>query len=109
MKLFSRFALMSMLLVPGVAMAAEAGHGHDAATAGGPMWLSAIQFVSSIVVFLILLAGWCLLARAIGTNRRVTDALERIEHWLVPAVFIGLGLYILIESGVVPRLIGVLT
>jgi len=63
----------------------------------------------TIVVFLILLAGWCLLARAIGTNRRVTDALERIEHWLVPAVFIGLGLYILIESGVVPRLIGVLT
>lgn len=57
MKLSARFALMSMLTLPGVAVAAEAGHGHaDAATAGGPMWLSAIQFVSSIVVFLIVFA-----------------------------------------------------
>lgn len=68
-----------------------------------------LDTVVTILVFLVLLAGWCLLARAIGTNRRVTEALEKIEHWLVPAVFIGLGLYILIESGVVPRLIAVLT
>lgn len=64
--------------------------------------------VVTIVVFLLLVAVWCLAARAIGTNRRVTEALERIEHWLVPVVFIGLGLYILIGSGVVPRLIEVL-
>ena len=64
--------------------------------------------VVTIVVFLLLVAVWCLAARAIGTNRRVTEALERIEHWLVPVVFIGLGLYIMIGSGVVPRLIEVL-
>lgn len=63
----------------------------------------------TIVVFLLLVAIWCLVARAIGTNKRVIELLERIEHWLVPVVFIGLGLYILIESGVVPRLIDVLT
>ena len=62
----------------------------------------------TIVVFLVLVAAWCALGRAIGTNRRVTEALERIEHWLVPVVFIGLGLFILVESGVVPRLIDVL-
>ncbi len=64
--------------------------------------------VITIVVFLLLVTVWCLAARAIGTNRRVTEALERIEHWLVPVVFIGLGLYIMIGSGVVPRLIEVL-
>lgn len=67
-----------------------------------------LDTVIMIAVFLILLAAWCLLARSIGTNRKVTEALERIEHWLVPAVFIGLGFYILIESGVVPRLVGIL-
>ena len=46
--------------------------------------------------------------RLIGTNKAVTEALERVEHWLVPAVFIGLGLFILIESGVIVRLIEVL-
>jgi cadmium resistance transport/sequestration family protein len=61
--------------------------------------------VVMIVVFLILVAVWCLIARWVGTNKAVTEALEKIEHWLVPAVFIGLGLYILVESGVVVRLI----
>lgn len=68
-----------------------------------------LDTVITIAVFLILVAVWCVIARVIGTNGRVTEALERIEHWLVPAVFIGLGLYIIIESGVVPRLIDVLT
>ncbi len=60
--------------------------------------------VVTIIVFLLLVGVWCLIARLVGTNTRVTEALERIEHWLVPAVFIGLGLYILIDSGVVARL-----
>lgn len=57
-----------------------------------------------IGVFLILVAVWCAAGRLIGTREAVTDALERVEHWLVPAVFIGLGLFIVMESGVVPRL-----
>jgi cadmium resistance transport/sequestration family protein len=65
--------------------------------------------VVTIIVFLLLVAVWCLIARFVGTNKKVTEALEKIEHWLVPAVFIGLGLYILIESGVILRLIQVLT
>ena len=57
------------------------------------------DIIVTIAVFLILLAAWCLLARAIGTNEKVTEAVEKVEHWLVPIVFIGLGIFILIESG----------
>jgi cadmium resistance transport/sequestration family protein len=64
--------------------------------------------VVTIAVFLILVAVWCLVARFVGTNKTVTEGLEKVEHWLVPAVFIGLGLYILIESGVIARLIDAL-
>lgn len=46
------------------------------------------------------LTGW-----AEGTHKKVAVALKRVEHWLPSAMFIGLGLYIIIESGVVPRLI----
>lgn len=67
--------------------------------------LPVLDTVVTIAVFLLLVAVWCLVARAIGTNKKVVELLERVEHWLVPVVFIGLGLYILIESGVVPRLI----
>lgn len=60
--------------------------------------------VVTIVVFLILVAVWCALGRVVGTNPKVTETLEKIEHWLVPVVFIGLGLFILASSGAVPRL-----
>ena len=71
--------------------------------------VSPTDTVITVVVFLLLVAVWCVAGRAVGTHPKVTETLERVEHWLVPAVFIGLGLYIIIESGVVPRLIGVLT
>lgn len=61
-----------------------------------------------IVVFLILVAVWCAAGRLIGTHKAVTETLERVEHWLVPVVFISLGLFILIESGVIVRLFEVL-
>ena len=60
--------------------------------------------VVMIGVFLLLVPVWCGAGRLIGTHEAVTDALERVEHWLVPAVVIGLALFILIESGVVLRL-----
>ena len=61
-----------------------------------------------LVVFLILVAVWCAAGRLIGTHKAVTETLERVEHWLVPVVFIGLGLFVLIESGVIVRLFEVL-
>lgn len=64
--------------------------------------------IITLIVFLVLVAVWCVVARLVGTNKTVTEALEKIEHWLVPAVFIGLGLYILIDSGVIVRLIDTL-
>jgi len=71
--------------------------------------ISPTDTVLTIVVFLLLVAVWCVAGRAVGTHPKVTETLERVEHWLVPTVFVGLGLYIIIESGVVPRLMGVLS
>jgi len=70
--------------------------------------ISPVDTAITIVVFLALVGVWCIAGRLIGTNKTVTETLERIEHWLVPAVFIGLGLFIIIESGVIPRLIALL-
>lgn len=60
----------------------------------------------TVIVFLALVAVWCALGKIIGTHHKVVETLEKIEHWLVPAVFIGLGLTILIGSGSLQRLIG---
>ncbi|WP_435737711.1 MULTISPECIES: cadmium resistance transporter [unclassified Cellulosimicrobium] len=70
--------------------------------------ISTTDALVTIAVFLLLLALWCLLARAIGTNEKVTEGLEKVEHWLVPVVFIGLGVFILIESGTLAHIASLL-
>ncbi|MFI6428609.1 cadmium resistance transporter [Promicromonospora sp. NPDC050880] len=70
--------------------------------------MSTTDTLITIAVFLVLLALWCLLARIVGTNETVTEALEKVEHWLVPVVFIGLGVFILIESGTLAHIASLL-
>jgi cadmium resistance protein CadD (predicted permease) len=51
----------------------------------------------TIAVFAVLVAVWCLTASWLGAHRRVIAVVERYGHWLVPVVFIGLGLVILVR------------
>jgi cadmium resistance protein CadD (predicted permease) len=50
-------------------------------------------------LFLALTALWCAVGALLGSHRAVIATLGRITHWLVPAVFIAVGLLILITSG----------
>lgn len=68
--------------------------------------MSMLQATTTIVVFLIMVALWCGISRLVGTRDTVVDGLEKIEGWLVPAVFIGLGLYILISAGTLEHVRG---
>ncbi|WP_230690294.1 cadmium resistance transporter [Catellatospora paridis] len=49
----------------------------------------------TIAVFAVLVAVWCAAASWLGSHPRVVTAIERYGHWLVPAVFILIGLAIL--------------
>jgi cadmium resistance protein CadD (predicted permease) len=49
-------------------------------------------------VFAALVAVWCAAAAWLGSHPRVVRAVDRVGHWLVPAVFIGIGLIILIPT-----------
>ncbi|GEL16322.1 cadmium transporter [Pseudonocardia asaccharolytica DSM 44247 = NBRC 16224] len=55
-----------------------------------------------LVVFLILVAVWCLAGRYLATRPLVARALARWGHVLLPIVLIGLGLIILVDGGVNP-------
>lgn len=67
--------------------------------------MSGLQAATTIIVFLVLVAIWCGIGRLVGTHPAVVEGLEKVEGWLVPAVFIGLGLYILIDSGTLAHLL----
>ena len=67
--------------------------------------LGAGNSVVVVLVFAVLIAVWCAAASWLGSHRRIIDLVRRYGHWLVPLVFIAIGLIILLESGVLTRLL----
>jgi cadmium resistance transport/sequestration family protein len=57
-----------------------------------------------VLVFAVLVALWCAAGSWLGSHRAVITVVERFGHWIVPGVFILIGVVIIAESGVVGRL-----
>lgn len=58
-----------------------------------------------LLVFVLLIALWCAGGAWLGGHPRVVRLVERAGHWLVPTIFIGIGVLILVSSGVLGRLV----
>ncbi|MET8084203.1 cadmium resistance transporter [Micromonospora sp. NPDC005237] len=61
-----------------------------------------------LLVFVVLVGLWCAAAAWLGGHRRVVRLVERAGHWLVPAIFVAIGVVILVSSGVLGRLLDLL-
>ena len=66
--------------------------------ARGSLWHLGI----TIIVFFLLVGLWCLMGASLGRHPTIAQVLDRYGHVLVPFVLIGLGIFILIESGIFP-------
>jgi cadmium resistance transport/sequestration family protein len=56
------------------------------------------DIVLLLLVFAVLVAAWCGAAAWLGSHRRVIAVVERYGHWVVPLVFITVGVVILIGA-----------
>ncbi|MET8366655.1 cadmium resistance transporter [Micromonospora sp. NPDC005194] len=61
-----------------------------------------------LLVFVVLVGLWCAAAAWLGGHRRVVRLVERAGHWLVPTIFVAIGVVILVSSGVLGRLVDLL-
>lgn len=61
--------------------------------------------VVTVVVFFIGVAVWCLAGWWLSTRGEVVAVIERWGHWIVPAVFVVLGVVILVGSGVLGKIL----
>jgi cadmium resistance protein CadD (predicted permease) len=61
--------------------------------------------VLTVAVFAVAVAVWCLAGSWLGSHRKVIDVIQRFGHWLVPGAFVLIGALIVIESGVLGRLL----
>jgi cadmium resistance protein CadD (predicted permease) len=57
------------------------------------------QLLVILAVFFVLLGVWCAAGALLGGHPAVKKTLDRYGHIIVPFVLIGLGIYIIIESG----------
>ncbi|BCD32564.1 MULTISPECIES: CadD family cadmium resistance transporter [Bacillales] len=62
------------------------------------------QLVITVVTFFIMVAVWCLIGYRLARFRYVSETLEKYGRWVIPIVFIGLGLYIMEENNIFSNL-----
>src|SRR5262249_2533486 len=60
----------------------------------------------TIAVFAVGVAVWCLIGSWLVSHHRATEVLERWGHWIIPVVYILIGLYILSKAGVLASALG---
>jgi cadmium resistance transport/sequestration family protein len=93
----------SLVSVAGVTVA----NGADNISVYTPMFrtIGPTNTLLTVAVFAVLVAVWCATASWLGSHRRVVSVVRRFGHWLVPAVFMLIGAVIVMESGVIGRLL----
>lgn len=58
----------------------------------------------TIAVFAVGIAVWCLIGSWLVSHHRVTGVLRRWGHWIIPAVYILIGLYVFQKAALFSRL-----
>lgn len=62
---------------------------------------SSIQVIVTIIVFVLMMAVWCFLGEKITDFPKIKAIIQTYKYFAVPAVFVGLGIYIIIKSGLI--------
>ena len=70
--------------------------------------LNAIEIPVVLLVFLIMVGVLCYVSYRLASVNYVSEKIEKYERWIVPIVFIGLGLYIMYANGTINTLISFL-
>jgi cadmium resistance protein CadD (predicted permease) len=91
-----------MMSVAGVTIA----NGADNISIYTPVFrtIGAVPTVMTVTVFVAGVALWCLAGSWLGSHKGVIDVVERRGRWIVPVVFVVIGVLIVAESGVLVRL-----
>ncbi|MFD1363199.1 CadD family cadmium resistance transporter [Lentibacillus salinarum] len=61
--------------------------------------LNVTEILIAIIVFLIMVGVLCYVSYSLASLNFVSEKIEKYERWIVPIVFIGLGIYIMFENG----------
>ncbi|WP_270608785.1 cadmium resistance transporter [Enterococcus thailandicus] len=60
---------------------------------------SVIDLILTVLIFIIMIAIWCYFSFKLANLSFIQEELHRHQVFIIPVIFIGLGIYILIDSG----------
>jgi cadmium resistance protein CadD (predicted permease) len=89
----------------GGVLALTVANGGDNIAAYTPVFRSSAPKDIAVMcaVFVPLVAIWCVAGSWLGSRRRVIQAVGRWGHWILPPVFIAIGLYVFEKGGLFGR------
>lgn len=56
------------------------------------------QLAVTVITFFVMVAIWCFIGYRLAAFKHVSETLENYGRWIIPIVFIGLGIYIMVEN-----------
>lgn len=62
------------------------------------------QSAEMVAVFALCLAVWCVTASILGSHRKLVELIEQYGHWVVPVLYMAVGVLILVNTGVFGRI-----
>lgn len=71
--------------------------------------LNTSELVITVITFLVMVSVWCFIGYRLARFRHVSETLEKYGQWIIPVVFVGLGIYIMIETGTLGTIIDLLS
>ena len=86
--------------LPGV-IGLTIANGGDNIAAYTPVFrtLTVPETLWTIAVFAVLVALWCTVAALLTSHRRITGALSRYGHWIIPVAYVSIGFYVFYKAG----------
>ena len=85
----------------GGVMALTLANGADNLSVYIPLFrqVGAARTATYIVTFAVLVGVWCLVARSLADRRLLVAGIDRVGHWLVPLLYIAIGIRVVVVSG----------
>ncbi|MCD2502826.1 cadmium resistance transporter [Clostridium sp. NSJ-145] len=64
--------------------------------------MNSMDIFITVVIFILLIALWCYIGKSLSEYPFIQRNIEKYKHIIIPIIFIGLGIFIIIKSGTIP-------
>lgn len=64
--------------------------------------MNSMDIFITVVIFILLIALWCYIGKSFSEYPFIQRNIEKYKHIIIPIIFIGLGIFIIIKSGTIP-------